>query len=133
MAIDPALMIFAAGFGTRMGELVSEKPKPLIKVSGKPLLEHAFELSKGISLSTIVLNVHYKHETLQKYLSKCDVTVLSELPMLLETGGGLKAALPILGANPVMTLNSDAVWLGANPLSILQKAWNPKKMDALLM
>ncbi len=133
MADDPALMIFAAGFGTRMGKLVHDKPKPLIEVGGFPLLEYALRLTKGVNLSSVIVNAHYKHETLRTYLRNRSVIVLSELPTILETGGGLKAALPLLGPAPLMTLNSDVIWLGCNPLALLQSAWNPKIMDALLM
>ena len=133
MADGPALMIFAAGFGTRMGRLVDEKPKPLVEVGGLPILEYALRLVKGVNLSAVVVNSHYKHEVLRTYLHNRSVTVLSELPTILETGGGLKAALPLLGSAPVMTLNSDVIWLGSNPLSLLQEAWNPKIMDALML
>lgn len=122
-------MIFAAGFGTRMGALTATTPKPLIPVSGRPLIDHALDLAKGLR---VVANTHYLPEQLQAHLAPKGVA-LSHEPRILETGGGLRAALPLLGEGPVFTLNSDAVWTGPNPLHALADAWNPTRMDALLM
>lgn len=133
MSEDMALMIFAAGLGTRMGHLVHDRPKPLIKVGGRALIDHALALADDIRPIKTVVNVHYKKEMLTSYLCGKPVNVLLEWPNVLETGGGLRAALPHLGTNPVITLNSDAVWLGENPLVALQSKWDPKSMDALLM
>ena len=127
------IMIFAAGFGKRMGKFVYDKPKPLVEVCGVPLLEYAFSLCRDVEPALIVMNAHYKHEVLCSYLRYHPVTVITELPDILETGGGLKAAIPILGSKPVVTLNSDVIWLGDNPLSLLLEAWNAETMDALLM
>lgn len=128
-----AVMLFAAGFGTRMGEMTKTRPKPLIKVAGKPLIDHALELVSDIAPSRIVANLHYKAEMLAEHLLPLGVKVSVEQPDILETGGGLKAALPILGAGPVFTMNTDAIWSGPNPLSLLIQQWNPQDMDALLM
>ena len=133
MSEDMALMIFAAGLGTRMGHLVHDRPKPLIKVGGRFLIDHALALTDDIRPIKTVVNVHYKKDMLTSHLSGKSVNVLIEWPNVLETGGGLRAALPHLGTNPVITLNSDAVWLGENPLVALQSKWNPVSMDALLM
>ena len=133
MSEDMALMIFAAGLGTRMGHLVHDRPKPLIKVGGRSLIDHALALADDIRPIKTVVNVHYKKDMLTSYLSGKPVNVLIEWPNVLETGGGLRAALPHLGTNPVITLNSDAVWLGENPLVALQSKWDPKSMNALLM
>ena len=123
-----SVMIFAAGFGTRMGVLTADRPKPLIPVAGKALIDHA--LSVAAPRRTVV-NAHYCADMLRDHLG-ADVKMSFEDPIL-ETGGGLKAALPMLGAGPVFTLNSDAVWAGPNPLDILETAWRPEKMDALLL
>ncbi|MBU2980357.1 nucleotidyltransferase family protein [Lentibacter algarum] len=128
-----ALMIFAAGFGTRMGALTADKPKPMIAVAGKPLIDHALALTAPLALREIVVNLHYFPHILEDHLAWSGVTTLVELPEVLETGGGLRNALPLLGSDPVFTLNSDAVWSGPNPLQALGKAWDPSKMDALLM
>lgn len=125
-------MMFAAGFGTRMKELTKDRPKPLIPVAGKPLVDHALDLVRGAGATHIVANLHYKAEMLQAHLELLGVTTTIERPDILETGGGLRAALPILGTDPVATLNTDAIWDGPNPLKMLQDAWNPDSMDALL-
>lgn len=126
-------MVFAAGLGTRMGALVAERPKPMIPVAGRPLLDHALALAEG--LSPIVVNTHYRAEAIAAHLAPevaAGRVILSHEPVLLETGGGLKAALPLLGPGPVLTLNADAVWTGPNPLAALAAAW-AEGMGALLM
>lgn len=126
-------MIFAAGFGTRMGELTKDRPKPLIEVAGHTLIDHALGWVEGFGTQTIVANLHYKAEMLRDHLSGRDVLFSEETPDILETGGGLKAALPLLGDGPVFTMNCDAVWSGPNPLGHLAARWDPHEMDALLL
>jgi MurNAc alpha-1-phosphate uridylyltransferase len=128
-----AVMLFAAGFGTRMKHLTSDRPKPMVEVAGRPLIDHALALAHGISPPIIVANLHYRAEILRAYLDPLGVATLIEEPDILETGGGLRNALPLLGDGPVITMNTDAIWRGPNPLSILIEAWDPAKMDALLM
>lgn len=125
-----AVMLFAAGFGTRMGVLTADRPKPLVEVAGKPLIDHALEVAAGAK--RIVANVHYKPEALTAHLVARGVAVSREDPIL-ETGGGLRAALPLLGRGPVMTLNTDAVWTGPNPLEHLADVWDADRMDGLLL
>jgi MurNAc alpha-1-phosphate uridylyltransferase len=129
-----ALMIFAAGFGTRMGALTARRPKPLVEVAGRTLLDHALALAEGQGIARIAVNAHYHAEQIAAHLARRPgVTVLTEAPEILDTGGGLAAALPALGEGPVFTLNSDAVWTGPNPLAALRAAWDPGRMDALLL
>jgi len=129
MQIDCA-MVFAAGFGTRMKPLTNKMPKPLVKVAGKPLIDHALALLDGIS--TIVVNTHYCADQLETHLEGRSVICIREEPEILDTGGGLKNAMPILGHGPVITLNSDVIFSGQNPVVALQKVWDPARMDALL-
>lgn len=131
MAAPASLMIFAAGFGTRMGALTAERPKPLIEVADRPLIDHALDLAEGMSLTKVV-NTHYKGEMLASYLENRDIHISHE-PEILDTGGGLRQALQILGPDPLFTLNADAVWRGPNALNLLAAAWDPVRMDALLM
>ena len=126
-------MMFAAGFGTRMGQLTAERPKPLIEVAGKPLIDHAIDLVNAFGSKATVVNLHYKSEILQRYLKDKDVLISLEHPDILETGGGLRKALPLLGEDPVFTMNTDAIWKGPNPLHLLANAWDPNEMDALLL
>ena len=128
-----AVMLFAAGYGTRMGSLTRDRPKPLIEVAGKPLIDHALAMAEEVEPERIVINTHYKAEMIEAHLTSRDVILSHETPKALETGGGLKAALPLLGQGPVFTMNTDAIWAGPNPLRHLVEAWRPDQMDALLI
>lgn len=125
-------MIFAAGLGTRMGALTQVRPKPLIEVADRPLIDQALRFAQGAQAAPVVVNVHWKAEQLRTYLAGTSILISDETDRLLETGGGLKAALPLLGTSPVWTLNSDAAWTGPNPLLALAAAWRPE-MEALLL
>jgi len=126
-------MLFAAGFGTRMQHLTRDTPKPLIEVAGRSLIDHALDLANAVAPPRIVANLHYLPELLEKHLAPLGVMTVLEAPDILDTGGGLRHALPELETDPVMTLNTDAVWQGTNPLTLLLEAWDPAKMDALLI
>ncbi|PIE08301.1 MAG: nucleotidyltransferase [Rhodobacterales bacterium] len=127
------VMIFAAGRGTRMGALTANRPKPLIEVAGKALIDHALDLADAAAVPHRVANLHYLADQLAPHLLRRGVRLSHETHCLLETGGGLKHALPLLGPDPVFTINADAVWTGANPFNELAAAWEPRKMDALLL
>lgn len=127
-----ALMLFAAGFGTRMGHLTADRPKPLIPVAGRALIDHALDLAGKAGISRVVVNVHYLAPMIVRHLAGRNIAISDETARILDTGGGLRAALPLLGPDPVFTLNPDAVWTGANPLPELAAAWDPARMDALL-
>lgn len=127
------LMLFAAGFGTRMGALTADRPKPLVPVAGRPLIDHALDLAHDAAAAPIVANIHYHAAMMQAHLAPLRVRISHESPDILETGGGLRAALPLLGADPVLTLNTDAIWSGPNPLHLLLEQWDPTRMDALLV
>lgn len=126
-------MLFAAGFGTRMGALTADRPKPLIPVAGRALIDHALDLVAGAGVQNAVANLHYKPDMLVKHLRGKDVQTSLEEPDILETGGGLRFALPLLGSAPVFTMNTDAIWEGPNPLVMARDAWNPEQMDGLLI
>lgn len=128
-----SLMLFAAGLGTRMRHLTADQPKPLIKVAGKPLVDRALGWVKDANIPNTVVNLHYKPDMLKAHLEGQEVAFSSEIETVLETGGGLKQALPVLGEGPVFTMNPDAVWAGPNPLSVVAAAWRPMEMDALLL
>jgi len=127
------VMIFAAGFGRRMGALTKDKPKPLVPVKGRALIDYAVDIARESGAQTILVNLHYKHQMLADHLRDAPVQTRLELPDILETGGGLKAALPQLGAGPVVTINSDAIWQGENPIAALRARWQPERMEALLL
>lgn len=134
MRDDPnACMIFAAGFGTRMAPLTMDRPKPLISVAGKPLLQHALDPALEAGLKPIIINAHHMSDQIEAALDGFPATMRVERPRILETGGGLKAALPELPGNSVFTMNSDAVWAGPNPYQVLRDLWNTAQMDALVL
>ncbi|MGR3433433.1 MAG: nucleotidyltransferase family protein [Shimia sp.] len=124
-------MIFAAGFGTRMRPLTDDRPKPLIEVAGRPLLDHALAPARAAGCAPIVVNAHYLADQIVTFLAGSEIEVQVEAPTLLDTGGGLKAALPRLRGDAVATMNADAVWAGPNPFDVLEAAWRPG-MGALL-
>ncbi|MFC6636180.1 NTP transferase domain-containing protein [Sulfitobacter sp. JBTF-M27] len=128
----PVLM-FAAGFGTRMKDLTKDKPKPLITVACKPLVDHALALARDVDCAPIIANLHYKAELLEAHLAPQGVQTIVEMPQILETGGGLRNALSLLGKSPVITMNTDAIWVGPNPVAQLIAGWRPDEMDALLI
>ncbi|MEM7240591.1 MAG: nucleotidyltransferase family protein [Pseudomonadota bacterium] len=126
-------MIFAAGFGTRMGDLTKTRPKPMVEVAGKPLIDHALAFLDQPQVGKIVVNTHYLADQLEAHLDPLqNVVTLREEPDILETGGGLRNALPILGPDPVFTLNSDIIWPKGNPIAKMDAMWNPDRMDGLL-
>lgn len=126
------LMIFAAGFGTRMGALARDLPKPLIPVAGRCLIDRALDLAAQAPVGRVVVNLHYKGAQLERHLQDREVALACEAEIL-DTGGGLKAALPLLGGGPVMTLNPDAVWTGPNPLATLAQTWTDEMAGLLLV
>jgi len=128
-----AVMMFAAGFGTRMGTLTADRPKPLIEVAGTTLIDHAIDLARDAGLGKIVVNTHYKAGQISAHLAETDVAISHEDPDILDTGGGLRHALPLVGTGPVFTMNTDAIWQGPNPFQHLANHWQPDRMDALLL
>ena len=127
-------MLFAAGRGTRMAPLTDRLPKPLIAVAGQTLLERALALARAGGARQIVVNTHHLGDQIARAVAgMADVAISDEADLLRETGGGLRHALPLLGPGPVLTLNPDAVWTGPNPVAALRAAWDPARMDALLM
>lgn len=127
------MMLFAAGKGTRMAPLTDTTPKPLIPVAGQPLLDRALDLARAGGAWRIVVNIHHLGDQIAQHLSGSEVMVSDETDLLLDTGGGLRRALSLLGPGPVLTLNPDAVWTGPNPVAALRAEWDAARMDALLM
>ncbi|NIZ11790.1 nucleotidyltransferase family protein [Phaeobacter sp. HF9A] len=126
-------MIFAAGFGTRMGVLTADRPKPMIPVAGRPLIDHALDIARAANPARIVVNTHYKAEVLHAHLANQDVRISHEADAILDTGGGLKQARDLLDSACVYTLNPDVIWRGPNPLHLLAEGWQWGDMDALLL
>ncbi|MBA3813599.1 MAG: nucleotidyltransferase family protein [Alphaproteobacteria bacterium] len=127
-------MILAAGLGTRMRPLTDKLPKPLISVAGKSMLERAFDHLRMAKLSRIVVNTHYLAPLITKRAKEIyPQTLISHEDILLETGGGIKKALPLLGNDPFFVLNGDSIWTGTTSLTEMEKSWSDTRMDALLL
>ncbi len=127
-------LILAAGFGTRMGALTQDRPKPMIKVAGRTLLDHALDVARGADCAPIAVNAHYRADQITDHLrDQRNVTTLIEAPDILDSGGAVKNAGTALGPGPIMTLNADNVWCGPNPLAAIAAAFDPHRMGALLL
>lgn len=133
--ISDTALIYAAGLGTRMGALTRELPKPLLKVAGRTLLDRSLDVVVQAGFARVVVNVHYCASMIVEHVqarSDIEIIISDESQQLLETGGGLKKALPNFEAKTVFVLNSDTFWQGDNPATELLQAWKPQRMDALL-
>ena len=116
-----------------MAPLTANRPKPLIPVAGRALIDHALTLVAEAGVARPVVNLHYLGGMIRAHLAGRDVAFSDETETILDTGGGLRQALPLLPPGPVLTLNSDAVWTGPNPLVALRAGFDPARMDALLL
>ena len=129
-------MILAAGFGTRMKDLTREQPKPLVRAAGKPLIDHVLDYAKSAGVTKTIINLHYRGEQIKAHLARrtdIQIAFSEEQPELLDTGGGVANALPLLGSKPFFGINSDAIFAGANPFDVLAQSWNPDAADSLLL
>jgi N-acetyl-alpha-D-muramate 1-phosphate uridylyltransferase len=132
-------MALAAGLGTRMRPLTDDRPKALVEVGGKALVDWALERYAAVGVERCVVNVHHFADLMDAHLSGHDgppqITVSDERGAVLETGGGVVKALPELGDTPFFVSNVDAVWVdeGEPELARMMKAWDPVSMDALLL
>jgi MurNAc alpha-1-phosphate uridylyltransferase len=132
-------MIMAAGLGKRMRPLTATRPKPLIEVGGKALLDHVLERLRDAGVRKVVVNVHYLADALEAHLATrghgLEVVISDERSRLLETGGGLVKAAPLIDSDPFLALNSDNLWIDgpADTLKLLASQWDGEKMDALLL
>ncbi|MGX9983549.1 nucleotidyltransferase family protein [Methylobacterium fujisawaense] len=131
--------VLAAGLGKRMRPVTATVPKPLVEVAGKALLDHALDRVAEAGIGTAVVNVHYLADLIEGHLAgrtEGPATLVSdERGALLETGGGIRKALPLLGAGPFVVLNSDSFWLEgpASNLRRLIESWDGDRMDGLLL
>ena len=130
-------MIMAAGFGTRMRPLTDDRPKPLVTVRGKSLLDHALDRLVAAGVKMAVINLHYRAEQVKDHLARRrDIEIRYSLEEeILGTGGGVVKALPIFEGNSFFILNSDSVWVEGyvSPLAAMQNLWDAERMDGLLL
>jgi len=137
LASDTA-MVLAAGLGKRMRPLTATRPKPLVQVGGRTLIDHALDKLEDAGVARAVVNVHYLPDALIAALERRNdpqVTISDERAELLETGGGMVKALPLIGSDPFFSLNSDNIWLDGpqNVFAQLSENWDAERMDALLL
>lgn len=132
-------MVLAAGMGTRMRPLTETIPKPLVEVAGHPLIDHVLDRLEAAEVREAVVNVHHHADLLEAHLATRTAPphlhIRDERGLLLDTGGGVKNALPLLGDAPFLVINSDTIWIeGVTPnLVRLQNQFDPAHMDALLL
>lgn len=138
-AVPRTAMVMAAGLGKRMRPLTATRPKPLVEVAGKPLLDHVLDRLRAAGVEKVVVNVHYLADSLEAHLksrvSGLEVEVSDERAQLLETGGGLVKARPLLDCDPFLAVNSDNFWVDgpSDTLKLLASHWDAGRMDALLL
>lgn len=137
--VSDTAMVMAAGLGKRMRPLTASQPKPMVRVAGKPLIDHALDRLADAGVAKAVVNVHYLPEPLEAHLQKRSVPavkVSDERALLLETGGGMvKAWRAGLLPDPFFCLNSDNIWLDGprDAFAEMSARWDPEQMDALLL
>lgn len=132
-------MILAAGLGKRMRPLTASRPKPLIEVAKKPLLDHVLDHLRAGGIKRVVVNVHYLADAVEAHLKSrvtdLDVAISDERGRLLETGGGLVKALPLIDDEQFLVVNSDNYWVDGpvDAIRLLGQHWDDSAMDALLL
>ena len=131
-------MVMAAGHGTRMRPLTNDRSKAMVEVGGRPLIDHMLDRLAEIGVERAVVNVHAHANHLEAHLktrrARPKIIISNEREELLETGGGVVKALPLLGMSPIFICNIDAIWHPFEPvLEKLMSHWNPQKMDELLL
>ncbi len=138
MRLGETAMVLAAGFGQRMRPLTLTRPKPLVEVAGKALIDYGFERLAAAKVGHAVVNVHYLPDQIEAWAARQKtprITISDERAEILDTGGGIAHALPLLGEAPFFVINSDSFWVdeGEPALDRLRAAWDDEKMDCLLL
>jgi MurNAc alpha-1-phosphate uridylyltransferase len=137
--VPETAMVMAAGLGKRMRPLTAMRPKPLVEVAGKPLIDHVFDRLRSAGVKRAVVNVHYLADAMEAHLKHrvkgIDIAVSDERAKLLETGGGLVKARALIGDKPFVCVNSDNLWVDGpiDSIRLLAALWDDAKMDALLL
>jgi N-acetyl-alpha-D-muramate 1-phosphate uridylyltransferase len=136
--VDTA-MIMAAGKGTRMMPLTADRPKPLVEVAGVMLLDHVLGHLRAAGVGNVVINAHYRADQVEDHMAAhaadFEVVISDERDLLLDTGGGLVRALPVISGDPFLCVNADNWWTdeGENAFTRLMRAWDDKAMDVLML
>lgn len=137
--VPETAMVMAAGKGTRMRPLTATRPKPLVEVAGTTLLDHVLDHLRTAGVKRVVVNVHYFADALEAHLASkagdLEVAISDERGELLETGGGLMRAKPLLHSDPFLCVNTDNIWVDGpiNGIQLLASHWDDARMDALML
>jgi MurNAc alpha-1-phosphate uridylyltransferase len=131
-------MVFAAGLGTRMRPVTNTRPKPLVEVGGRTLIDHMLDRFAAANVSRAIVNVHHFADQIEAHLRPRQtpkIVVSDERAQLLDQGGGIRRVLPLIGDAPFFIANTDAVWVesGRDMIGALRDAWEPARMDVLLL
>jgi N-acetyl-alpha-D-muramate 1-phosphate uridylyltransferase len=132
-------MIMAAGKGTRMMPLTADRPKPMVEVAGTRLIDHVLDHLRAAHVGNIIVNVHYRGDQMEAYLGAVaadfDVEISDERALLLDTGGGLVKAKPLIGESPFYCINADNYWTNGDQNALLKLAadWDDSRMDVLML
>ncbi len=138
-AVPASAMVLAAGLGKRMRPLTATRPKPLVEVAGRTLLDRAMGTLKAGGVTRFVVNVHYMADRIEAHLAARgmdqEARISDERDLLLETGGGIAKALPLIDADPFLSINADNIWVDGpvGAARLLANRWDPAHMDALLL
>jgi MurNAc alpha-1-phosphate uridylyltransferase len=138
MAIPKTAMVLAAGHGKRMRPISATTPKPLVRVAGRTLIDHCLDGIASVGIEKAVVNVHYLADLIEAHLGRRkvpEIVISDERDVVLETGGGIRKALPLLGRDAFLVRNADSFWLEGvrGNLHWLAGAWDERRMDALLL
>ncbi len=137
--VPQTAMVLAAGLGKRMRPLTATRPKPLVEVAGRTLLDRALDRVERAGIGTAVVNAHYFADQIEAAVAArpgtLDIRVSDERAQLLETGGGVVKAMPLIDADPFFVINADNMWIdgSADTLRLLAQRWDADAMDALLL
>ncbi|MES2342628.1 MAG: nucleotidyltransferase family protein [Pseudomonadota bacterium] len=131
-------MVLAAGIGSRMRPLTDHRPKALVRVKGKALIDHVLDRLAEAGIETAIVNVHHFADQMEAHLAgrtHPKVVIADERAGLLDSGGGIKNARHLLGDDPILVANIDSLWVGGEtpPLEAMKQAWDPTKMDLLVL
>jgi MurNAc alpha-1-phosphate uridylyltransferase len=139
VVVPETAMVMAAGLGKRMRPLTATRPKPLIEVAGRRLIDHCLDRLRAAGVKRAIVNVHYLADALEAHLKihakDIEIIISDERDQLMETGGGLVRALPLVDIDPFLVVNSDNLWIDGpiDSLRLLAANWDDDRMDALLM
>lgn len=132
-------MVMAAGLGKRMRPLTATRPKPLVSVAGRTLLDRTLDRLREAGIGRAVVNVHYLADSIEAHLKRgdqqLDVLISDEREKLLETGGGVVKALPLIDRDTFFVVNSDNLWVdgAVDTMKLIASRWDDSAMDALLL